>query len=304
MKKFFYKISIYGIICIALLNIISFTGLHFLKKSNFYKPSFLINNFSNKTEFDYFVLGSSRGLTTLNTKTIDSCLHTNGINLSMDDTDLKTHVLMFKHFINNSYHSKYCILTLDIENFIITDTELGNNDYRFFTYADRTYVNQHFRKYEVTAMKPLTNAAIFPFLSYSYFNLELWPPSIIGAMKPNYRNRFDNKGNYAYPDLNPKSYINNFDLIQKEISNPLILEINKLALKNDIELILYIAPYKKKEVCITSNKISNLIINHSKSINQNQLFYDNIHVNKSGRKTATLNFVESFKKLRDNSFQN
>ena len=101
MKLFILKIVKYVTVIILMANILGWTGDLILRKSSFFKPSFLLNNYKQGEQFDYFILGSSRGLTTLDSKQIDSSLSTKGINLSMDDTDLKTHLLMLNHFFKN-----------------------------------------------------------------------------------------------------------------------------------------------------------------------------------------------------------
>ena len=71
MRDFIKKTIYYVTIFLILGNIIGFSANYFLKKSSFYKSSFLVNGFNPNNKLDYFVVGSSRGLTTLNTTLID-----------------------------------------------------------------------------------------------------------------------------------------------------------------------------------------------------------------------------------------
>ena len=64
-----------------------------------YKNQF-VKNGVKETEFDYVVLGSSTGLTTLDTKLIDEKMYTSGLNISMDDTSLSSHYLMLQYFLS------------------------------------------------------------------------------------------------------------------------------------------------------------------------------------------------------------
>lgn len=294
MKKFLRKIIFYSVICLLLLEAISFTSLYFLKNASFYKPSYLLNNYKPNDEIDYIILGSSRGLTTLNTNSIDKNLNTKGINLSMDDTDLKTHLLMFKHFVNNGYKTKHCILTLDKQNFKQTSKTLGNNDYRFIPFSNSYYVKEHYKSYETNRLKLLYNSFWNPILALSYFNLELLPPSIISLLKPKFRNRFDTTGNYTYPNSKKISIHKKINTLNKTITNPLINELNNICIEHNIKLHIYIAPYYKKNINLYKSNYS--IINHSNITKNHLYFYDNIHVNKNGREFVTEAFTKEFKK--------
>ncbi len=85
MKKFLLKIGMYGLVSFIMLNLIAWTSLYFMGKSSLYKPEYLTNRVK-ETQFDYVVLGSSTGLTTLNTSLIDSLSGKKGFNISIDDT--------------------------------------------------------------------------------------------------------------------------------------------------------------------------------------------------------------------------
>ncbi|MGY5352959.1 hypothetical protein ACXGQW_10445 [Wenyingzhuangia sp. IMCC45533] len=296
MKKFLLSTFKYSFICLFLVNAIAFSANYFLKKSSFYKPSFLVNTFDKRASFDYIVLGSSRGLTTIDTKQVDDKLMTNGLNLSMDDTDLKAHLLMFKHFISHHYKTRYCILNLDIQSFSSSKSTLGNNDYRFVPFSSYEYVQNHYFNYEQNALKPLYSSSYIPFLAYAYYNLELLPAAIIGGLKPLYRNRFDDRGNYSYPSIQKKLVVKNTITTNKTITNPILSEIQNLATENNIKLIIYIAPILNKSISV-SGEYAFSIINHSDSIVKPSLFYDDIHVNKKGRKKATTVFINNFKAL-------
>lgn len=292
MKKFILKSLTILIIFIIIGNGISIAFRYSLKNSSFFKPSFLLNNFKTTNTFNYFILGSSRGLTTIDTKQLDSELNMSGINLSMDDTDLKTHLLMLKHFYSSGYNSEYCILTLDESNFNKSDIKLGDNDYKFAPYIQKKYVQEHFLNYEKIALKPIYFSQYLPLLCFSYYNLQLIPASIISFTKPKYRHRFDEKGNYTYPISNHQTNSKKVRNIKKTITNSLIKQIEKITSTNNTKLIIYVAPYKNLSLAINS---SYTVINHSSIIENETYFYDPIHVNSKGRIIATSKFSESFK---------
>ena len=65
MALFLRKLGVLVLSIVCLATLISFVGLWSLRQSNFYKPSFLANSVE-QDQFDYFILGASNGLTTLN----------------------------------------------------------------------------------------------------------------------------------------------------------------------------------------------------------------------------------------------
>lgn len=300
MKKFIINCSVYIIIVLVTGNIISFSARYFLGESQFYKSSFLVNAYEKEKQFDYFITGSSRGLTTLNSSLIDEKLKLTGVNLSMDDTDLKTQKLMIQHFFNSGFKAKYCVLTLDDSHFIKTNNELGNNDYRFVAFSGRDYVKDHYRKYEEGKLKMLFNSKYFPLFSFSYYNLELLIPSVLSAIKPMYRNKYDEKGNYSYPNskiTHQKESKVAIETKEFEIINPLINDIVSILEENKCKLIIYVAPYEDLNYTTSINYENFTLINHSNAILDQNLFFDRIHVNTRGRTVATEIFTEDFKNL-------
>jgi hypothetical protein len=297
MKRFLIKSAVYILILLVIGNVISFVLLAGLRSSEFYKPYFLKAAISEQEQLDYVILGSSRGLTSINSIQIDSTLNTNGLNLSMDDTDLKSHLLMLRHFFESGYSSRNIILTLDASNFTTTDLTLGNNDYRFAGYHHKKYVTNHYKNYETGLVKPLSMVGFNPLASLSYYNLELALPSLFSILKPDYRNKFDHKGNYSYP--NNKKFANNKNttIQDLQITNPLVSEITTLCKKNKSELVIYIAPYSNSEIKLDETTYK--VINHSNKLDKDStLFYDNIHVNNKGRSKATALFAKEFKELK------
>jgi hypothetical protein len=297
MKRFLIKSTIYILILLVAGNVISFILLAGLRSSEFYKPYFLKAAMSEQEQLDYIILGSSRGLTSINSIQIDSILNTNGLNLSMDDTDLKSHLLMLNHFFKSGYSSEHIILTLDASNFTKTDLTLGNNDYRFAGYHHKKYVTEHFQKYETGLVKPLSMVSINPLASLSYYNLELALPSLLTILKPTYRNKFDHKGNYSYPNSKKFKNLNETTRQKLSINNPLVSEIASLCKQHNSELVIYIAPYSNTDITVVDTTYK--VINHSNSLDSDtHLFYDNIHVNKKGRASATVLFAQAFKELK------
>ena len=146
MKLFLKKISTLFFVFIVLAMIMSFGSLYILRQSSFYKSSFLVNQVP-QDNFDYVILGASDGLTTLNTKVVDSILSIEGLNLSMDDTSLSSHYLMLQHFLAEGKQTNYCVLVASALGFDTNPKALSNNDYRFLMYNNRPYVSDYFRQF-------------------------------------------------------------------------------------------------------------------------------------------------------------
>ena len=233
MRKFLLKLTKYGLLVLILGNLIGWSGDFFLRRSSWFKPSFLVNNFKQEEKLDYFIIGSSRGLTTLNSIQIDNELKINGVNLSMDDTDLKTHLLMTKHFFERGYKSDFCVLALDYTNFENSQQKLGDNDFRFSPFTADNYARNHFDSYENHILRPNFNSLYFPIIKFSYYNLQLVPSAIISMIFPNKRYRFDKKGNYTYPVVRTSNSTYKVPKIKYvQISNPLVDTIkNKIIIE-------------------------------------------------------------------------
>ncbi len=296
MKKFLIKSGYYAIALVLISNLICVGLMWSLSNSSFYKPYFLTSSFQTEQTFDYIILGSSRGLTTLDSKQIDEQLNTSGLNFSMDDTDLKSHALMLEHFVASGYHSKKVVLTLDQSNFIKTDSALGNNDYRFAAYGYRDYVTRHYENYEEGTVKPLSRSGYLPMLCYSYYNLELIAPSLMAIIQPEKRNKFDDRGNYSYPTNKSIKKQKKIETVPARFINPILDGIQSICQEQNMELIIYIAPYADRQIEIDENESNFKVINNSGVLlNQEELFYDVIHVNRIGRQKATDYFIEEFK---------
>lgn len=293
MKKFLLKISIYGFVSFVAFNTLSWGCLWFLRNSSFYKPEFLTHEIK-ETNFDYIIIGSSIGLTTLNTVQIDASLKINGLNLSIDDTSLNSNYLMLEHFYHQNKKTKYCVLAVSYWDMANENPPLNNNDYRFLPYISEDYVVDYYNKYETDCFKPLTLSRYFPFIGVAYYNTEIFYTSIVAAISPEKRNRFDSRGNYSYPEIgNIKS--KSKEIIHTQWKNPSLNEISQLCKNNNTQLIIYQAPALAASIKNNNNTFS--IINHSDLIVKGDCFFDDIHLSGKGRKVATEYFIRDFEQL-------
>jgi hypothetical protein len=292
MKLFFKYIVGFLVLVFLMANIISAGSLYVLSKSDFYKPSFLVNSV-DETKFDYIILGASTGLTTLNTGVIDSITGLKGINLAIDDTGMANHYLMLQHFLAEGKQTNICVLVSSIEGYNENQEYIGDNDYRFLPFIKRPYVQDYFSSLKPkSTINTLKQSKWMPFLGVSYYNTELFFPSLLAAVKPANRNRFDSHGNYAYPNRKVK-----FDNIKKKsfkinFSSNYLKKLQKLCNANNIKLVYYFSPLRTKSLLFNQD-IKNSI-NHSNIFKDDTYFYDDIHVNVKGNKKASLLFSIDF----------
>ncbi|HLP63697.1 hypothetical protein [Flavobacterium sp.] len=290
MKKFLLHILKYGLILFILINAIAWLNLYFLRNSSFYKPSFLTHEVK-QTQFDYVVIGSSIGLTTLDTKLIDSLTNKKGINLSIDDTAISSNYLMLNHFFKQGKKTQFCVLALSHWDLAIEHPVLNDNDYRFLPFVSNDYVSDYYQNCEEGYFKPLMLSQYIPAIGVCYYNTEVFYPSLIAAIRPNKKNRFDENGNYFYPETAevPEKQIESIALNWK---NPYVQKISDLCKENNTRLIIYQAPIYKTNVVNTNSSYP--FINHASALKDKLYFYDNIHVNYLGRKAASALFATQF----------
>jgi len=303
MKKFLIKICLFGGVTLVVGNLISLALNRVLASSFFYKPAYLVNAFPERTEFEYILLGSSRGLTGIDTKRMDEILGVRGVNLSMDDTGLKSHLLMLKHFFRSGYRMKQCVLVLDSGSFEQTSNEMSSNDYRFAPFIDRGYVMDYYLEHEGVTPFNLAITKYFPLFTFSFYNMELAHPGVLTLLKRKKRHRFDERGNYAYPKVAVLGGLQERKEIRAALVNPVLGEFLELTSRNDACLVIYIAPYLSKTIKIDKNPKGIEVINHSSLLQNSNMFYDEIHVNSEGRSIATEALAEAFELRQSNTPQ-
>ena len=296
--KLFFKNSIGILVGLFLIsNLISFGSLWALRQSQFYKPSFLAHGIE-QTDFDYIVLGASTGLTTLNTRVIDNLSNMNGVNLAMDDTNLASQYLMLEHFLAEGKRTDFVVLAPSNSSYDTTLDKLSDNDYRFLPYVHRDYVYKHYSRFNDKQAKILKTSKWLPAAGLSYYNAELFYPSLFSAFNPERHNRFDALGNYTYPSKKNNSLqILNRTPFEVSFSNRYLEAIKTLCTQHSIQLICYLSPMKSKEAKFTNPNY--LVINHSALLTDSQLFFDEIHVNTLGRQVCSERFASQLKQLKE-----
>jgi hypothetical protein len=292
MKKFLIKITIYTFLILLLSNGMALISLYFIGKSNLYKPQFLKNGVK-ENHFDYIVLGSSTGLTTLDTKKIDEILNTKGLNISMDDSSLNSHYLMLQYFYALGKKTKTLVLAITPWDVANKTPKLNNNDYRFLSEINQDLVFEYFSEIETEFIPILQTSKFLPILGVSYYNNELFYPSLFTVLKPQKRNRFDEKGNYSYPNLGGPIQ-SKLSITELKFKNPYFQKIKQFCHTHGITLVLYQSPLYKNSVNTDSK---DYFINHSNFISADSLFYDNLHVNSIGRAKCSEDFAVQFNSI-------
>lgn len=292
MKKFIINGLVYSVLITVLLNLFALLVFEAHKASKFYKPSFIANTIQDQN-YDYIILGSSMGLTSINTILVDEFTGLKGLNASMDDTSFASHYLMLRHFVENLGNTKKCFVAINPSDISNPSPSYSTNDYRFIPFIHKPHVFEELNKRE-EGINPLKISYYQPFVATSYYNVELTATALQALIFPEKRNRFDEKGNFSYPVAGtpPNNKFNQETLLWK---NPYIDLMERLAKENGIELIYYQPPIYNTKVI--NNDSSKSFLNHSDALGKASFFYDKIHVNKFGREQISIKFAEDLVRL-------
>lgn len=267
-------------------------SLYFLRQSTFYKPSFVSNGLQGSS-YDYVVLGSSIGLTTLNTQVIDSLAGLQGVNLSMDDTGIGSQYVMLQHFLAEGNTTNYVVLSNSLVGLKTIDPEMSVNDYRFLPFMRRDYVRSYLEEQETREGQLLSISQYFSLVGVAYYNSEVFYPSLISIFEPQRRNRFDAYGNYSYPKNEyQESKLLSFKNVHLIVQNPYFKRLKELCASQGIELVVYLAPMAGTRVVTDAESF--LIVNHSALFTDSAYFYDPVHVNALGRERASEAFADEW----------
>ncbi|WP_296699499.1 hypothetical protein [Algoriphagus sp.] len=296
MKKFVLKSILYLAIALFIANVLAYMGLRILGKSDFFKTTYLVHHFPEGQSFDLAVFGSSRSLAAIDTKIIGETTGGLAVNFSMDYTALPSSLLMLEHFYAQGYTSEWVVISLDLPDFEESKTVISENDHRFLPYISNNYIREYFVEYEEAMLKPIAISKYVPVVGFAYYNMELLAPAVQALLRPSYKYRFDELGNYQYPDYLAQQEMPEARYFKTRLSNPILKEIAELTNKNGSKLIVYIAPYLRDDISVES-PLDFLVINHSRLINEPKYFSDYIHVVNSGKVLATEAFIEDLRKI-------
>ncbi len=280
---------------LVILVVLSPWGINALiKRSNLFKSTFVYNELKDKT-LDYVIIGSSRGLTTLNSKLIDSLTGMSGFNASTDGGGIATNILMLQHLIHNNVKFKYLVFTLDAIGIADNTYQFSKNTYRFVPFCNETYIQETMAKFEDCKEKSNFRASrFFPGFTVFENNKTLLSGAVKALINPKIRNRYDEKGNYTYPLGSPLDKFITFDTTVFTRFGNVYDDLQKICTENNIELVTYIAPIEGQFLKVPYTKN---LINHSDLLNNSKFFADGLHVNPIGRQMATTEFANVFAKM-------
>ena len=258
-----------------------------LRNGNFYKPTFVENSIQEK-ELDYIILGASTALTGIDSKLLDSLTGMKGYNLAIDDTGLPNNYLMLRHYLAQGKTVKQVILVPTVASLKEKKASLGDNDYRFLMYNKYDYVNYYYKELEQEGDKfpVLSTSKYVPFLGISYYNVELFFPSLVSLVKPNKRNRFDEFGNYTYPNKGFKAKNNKLKTEKVNFNNTYLKKIVQLCEKEGVQLSIYFPPIYNTRLKFEKHNLN--LIDFTKKLKNSSDFYDALHVNRKGRIKMTI----------------
>lgn len=267
----------------------SFLLLWGLRKSDFFKQNVATHYKGEK--FDFIILGSSRGLTSIDTKLLGQGLKQHGFNFSVDDTHLGSQVVMLKHLLANDIKIDTLFLVHDAPT---SYKRISTNDYRFFSYISQPYVQDYFKTHE--SPFDFIAANYFPFLALGYYNVELLIPSIYSLVNPKHRHNFDSVGDFSYPAHSfDAAKIKNRVVRKIDLGSDELNEIIKLCSLNSIQLIIVVMPAYQTDFNITNPK--NLVVHKIGGGDwDSSYFYDQQHLNGQGKKRCTEQLIEQLHK--------
>lgn len=294
MKRFIFKTLVYCIILGLIVNVFSWVSLLILKNADLYKPSYILKHLEPEASFDYVVLGSSTGLTGIDTEQLDSLLHLKGYNLSLDGMAYGGQRMMLEHFITHHYQTKYCFLSVDVNNISKPTSEISMNEFYFLPFLNKDYVYNSFYHRE-KGLKFRAFTRYVPVLGCAYYNQEIFFSSMLALLSPHRRHHFNEKGNEAYrgDDIVPSG--EEYTELKFEFSNEDVLAIEKLCEDNNIQLI-YIIPPKYHTKIMPRQTDGRKLYNFSTLINDEKMFHDSVHVNVYGRTIYTKALADTLSK--------
>jgi hypothetical protein len=276
MKHFFRVFKIVALSLIA-LQVISFMLLFSFRNSNFYKPGYAFRNSTN--QYDFVILGSSRGLTSIDTKYLSQRIGQKGFNFSLDDSHIGTHELMLEHLIWNKI--KLDTLFLVYENSSEVVKKISSNDYRFLPFVHTAHTYGYLRVMKETEL--LRASQYFPFAGLGYYNIELLFPSLLSFLKPNYRYHYDEYGDYSYPNRGSRLGEAGDKTAELNFNNVQLNRMYDRCSQEGIQLIILISPSFKTTFTYVGDYKKFNVIDLSQSVTDSTYFYDQLHLNSRGK---------------------
>jgi hypothetical protein len=286
MKKFLKKLFVFSVITIVGLNLFGLFLDYTVQKSNLFK--ICIAQHGNLP--DNIILGGSRALTGIKAEELSKLTGEKWYNLAMDDTGIAYHLLFFKILSAKKKHLKRIVLEYYNSN-KKNKTEqfyyIRKNEYQFLPFINSIPEIDKFlrNKDEYLVYKYL------PIAKYIYFNTELFYPALLLLVKPKFRYKFNEFGDFTYPNIiNEELKMDRKrSSVQLNFNNLDLKDLSKKCKSNQIDLYSITAPiynsYSKQKFPFKHYNFINLTNDYTD-------FYDRIHVNDKGSKKLTKAIID------------
>lgn len=281
MKGFIlYSVKVI-VIAFFVMECICFSLMYSFRDTLFYKTNHA-HTMAN-TQYGFVILGSSRGLTSLDTKAIMQATGQSGFNYSMDDTHIGSQRVMLNHLIHHNI--RFDTLFLVYENTAKHVTKIATSDYRFLPFSSHDYVKQYYT--EKNAPQSYSWMNVMPFIPMAYFNTELFFPSVYTMAKRQLRYRYDAVGDYDYPVSGKIDSSLQMVDVNLNFDNDDLNAIADICKVNGIALIVLVTPSYHTNYTYSGNSEAFTIIDLSRETITDTGFYDRIHLNKGGKDSLT-----------------
>jgi len=286
-----YKVLIYALVLYFLqFGIGKILDYKFISTS-IYKSSIITSQADHLRKQDVIIFGGSNGLVSYDNEILEKNWNKEIYNLSEDDTNLKLHLLQLEMLISRQITPQFIILNIGGMS-----NKTSRNSLRYLPYlGSDKLVESYFKSSSPIQYWFFT---FFPIAKWAKHNNDLLFPLIYSSLvNHNYHHRFDSNGDYEYPKGN--SLITDSIPPQKtrnlNSNNPFILKFKKICSEHRIQLLIVNTPYYNTEVIWKPHNKD--LINFSTFDNKkSSSFYDEMHLNKSGKNNYTKYFLDSMLK--------
>lgn len=287
MKSFLFYLFKILVIAFLIVELSGFLLLRSFRETMFYKTNHAHAN--SDAHYRYIILGSSRGLTSINTRKLG--VGDTGFNYSMDDTGLSSHRLMLQHLVYHNISAD--TLFLVYENELERIDKIASSDYRFLPFVSLPYVKNYIKQKNAPGQFMLAN--LFPFIPLGYYNVELFFPSLYTITDRQFKYRYNDVGDYDYPVSDFRFDDLEYVEVELNFNNDELREISRICRERDVKLILLIVPAFRVNYKISGGERYE-IIDLSKESLLPINFYDRIHLNKTGKDSMTRNLMKRLQK--------
>jgi hypothetical protein len=152
------------------------------------------------------------------------------------------------------------------------------------------YFANHRGPWQAAYARPL------PFLTVAYYNVELFFPSLFSYLRPKYHHRFDDHGDYEYPVNEGGKFSSTLVKRFVDFDNEDVKGIAERCKEKGITLIVILTPNYRSSYEIKGAVGNFNVIDLSQSIKGQRYFYDDIHLNKDGKKILTNALIDALRK--------